>query len=135
MRIEGSLKKSQNYWAVSIPLLLIFTQGKTKKEAYAMAKEAVELLVEEKDFKVNIHPGESNFFSISSNNDSKLMSFALKQQRLNHELSIRDVASRLGSTSPTAYSRYEKGHTKPSLDKFSELLRAIDLSLEPILKV
>jgi transcriptional regulator with XRE-family HTH domain len=62
------------------------------------------------------------------------MAFALKQQRAGHQLSVRDVARKLGSKSPTAYSRYESGRVGLTLDKFAQLLRAIDPGLEPVLK-
>ena len=135
MKIEGKLIKSGKWWAVEIPLLLIHTQGRTKKEAYEMAADAVEAIIEEKGFKVTITEGPDNIFSIGSNNDCLLMALALKQQRTDHHLSVRDVAKRLGSDSPSAYSRYEQGKVKPSLDKFSQLLKAIDPHLEPVLKV
>jgi DNA-binding XRE family transcriptional regulator len=134
MKIEGKLIKSGKWWAVEIPLLLIHTQGRTKK-AYEMATDAVEAIIEEKGFKVTITEGTDNIFSIGSNNDCLLMALALKQQRTDHHLSVRDVAKRIGSDSPSAYSRYEQGKVKPSLDKFSQLLKAIDPRLEPILKV
>jgi len=135
MKIEGRLIRSGKWWAVEIPLLLIYTQGKTKKEAYLMAADAVEALIAEKGFTVAVTEGHDNTFSIGASNDSLLMSLALKQQRSGHHLSIRDIAKRLGSNSPAAYSRYEQGKVKPSLDKFTQLLKAIDPSLEPILKV
>ena len=135
MRIEGYIEKSDKYWAVSIPLLLIYTQGKSKKNAYEMAKDAIEELVDEKGFSVDIHPSTSLSFSVGSNNESMLMAFALKQQRLHHGLSIREVVANMGLKSPTAYSRYEKGLVRPSLDKFSELLCGISGDLEPILKI
>jgi DNA-binding XRE family transcriptional regulator len=135
MKIEGKLIRSGKWWAVEIPLLLIYTQGKTKKDAYLMAADAVEAIVDEKSFKVKVSEGPDNTFSIGSSNDSFLMALALKQQRAEHHLSVRDIAKRLGSNSPSAYSRYEQGKIKPSLDKFTQLLKAIDPSLEPILKV
>ena len=135
MKIEGKLIRSGKWWAVEIPLLLIYTQGKTKKDAYLMAADAVEAIVDEKSFKVKVTEGPDNTFSIGSSNDSVLMALALKQQRAEHHLSVRDIAKRLGSNSPSAYSRYEQGKVKPSLDKFSQLLKAIDPRLEPILKV
>ncbi len=135
MKIEGKLIRSGKWWAVEIPLLLIYTQGKTKKDAYLMAADAVEAIVDEKSFKVKVSEGPDNTFSIGSSNDSVLMALALKQQRAEHHLSVRDIAKRLGSNSPSAYSRYEQGKIKPSLDKFTQLLKAIDPSLEPILKV
>lgn len=135
MRIEGKFTKSGSWWAVEIPLLLVYTQGKTQKEAFAMAKDAVEGLIDQKGFAVEVFVGNERTFSISSNDDKVLMALALKQQRAEHHLTIRDVAKKMGSNSPAAYSRYENAKVKPSLEKFSELLCAIDPSLEPILKV
>ena len=135
MRIEGKLTKSGSKWAVEIPLLLVYTQGKTKKDAFAMAKDSVECLIEQKGFAVEVIDGNKGDFSISSNDDKVLMALALKQQRAEHHLTIRDVAKNMGSNSPASYSRYENAQVKPSLEKFSELLCAIDPSLEPILKV
>jgi len=135
MRIEGNIQKSGRWWAVEVPLLLVYTQGKTKKEAFKMAKSAVEELVDVKGFKIDVEESDKNVFSIGANDDSMLMAFALQQQRASRNLSIRDIAEKMGSKSPTSYSRYEKGTVKPSLDKFSELLRAIDEDLEPILKI
>lgn len=135
MKIEGRLIRSGKWWAVEVPLLLVHTQGRTKKDAFAMAADAVEAIIDAKDFKVTVTEGPENTFSIGSNNDSLLMAFALKQQRTDRHLSVRDVAKRLGSNSPAAYSRYEQGKVKPSLDKFSQILKAIDPRLEPVLKV
>ncbi len=135
MRIEGRLIKSGRWWAVEIPLLLVHSQGRTKKEALSMAKDAVECLIDSPGFAVSVAQNRGRTFSVASNDDSRLMSLALRQQRASHKLTIREVARRLGSTSPTSYSRYEKGRTKPSLDKFSQLLRAIDPSLDPIITI
>ena len=135
MKIEGRLIQSGKWWAVEIPLLLIYTQGRTKKDACAMAADAVEAVIDATGFKVTITDGPDNTFCIGSNNDSLLMAFALKQQRTDRHLSVRDVARRLGSDSPAAYSRYEQGKVKPSLDKFSQILKAIDPRLEPVIKV
>ena len=136
MQIEGRLEKCKNYWAVSIPLLLIYTQGKNKKEALMMAKDAIECLVEEKNFKVDVYLGsDSSTFNVSANDESQLMAFILRQQRLHHKSSIKDVMTRLKLKSPQSYSRYEKGQAKPNLNQFSKLLRAINNNLELVLKI
>ena len=67
MRFEGYLVKSGKFWAVEIPLLHIHTQGRSRKDAYAMAKDAIESLLEEKEFKVRIHPGQADTFAIEAN--------------------------------------------------------------------
>lgn len=135
MRIEGRLIKSGTWWAVEVPLLFIFTQAKTKAKAYEMAKDAIEYIVDEKGFEVTVYPGPDHAFSVGSNQEALLMAFVLKQQRLHRHLSVRDVMKKMGSSSPAAYSRYEQGDVKPSLDKFTQLLRAIDDKMIPVLKV
>lgn len=135
MKIEGKIEKSGNCWAVSVPLLLVFSQGKTKKLALSMIQEAVEGLVDVKGFKVNVTDIQANTFSISASNTKLLMAFILKQQRLRNKKSIRQVAKKLGSSSPTAYSQYEQAKTNLNMDKFIQVLSAINEKLEPILRL
>jgi len=135
MKIEGKLIRAGKWWAVEIPLLKIYTQGKSRKDAYCMAKDAIESIIDEKDFTVTVTEGPADTFMVGSSNDTLFMALALKQQRSSLHLSMRDVAKNLGSNSPAAYSRYEQGKVKPSLEKFSQLLKAIDQRLEPVLTI
>ena len=135
MKIEGTLKKAKNYWAASVPLLLVYTQGKSKKDACLMVKDAIESLVESDGFEVSVSMETSSTFTVKSGDEARLIAFALKQQRNHHRLSIRDVVSRMGLKSPTSYSQYETGKVNPSLEKISRLFCAINSDLEIILKV
>ena len=135
MRVQGYLTKSGRWWAVEIPLLLIHTQGRTKKDAYAMAKDAIELMVDKPGFQVTVAPSGANEFTVASSDDSMLMAFALKQLRAHYGQTIRQVAQRMGSKSPRAYAKYEDGSTRPSLEKFANILRAISEEIEPVLTV
>ncbi len=135
MKIEGTLKKAKNYWAASVPLLLVHTQGKSKKEACLMAKDAIESLVECKGFEVSVSMETSSTFTVQSNDEAKLIAFALKQQRNHYGLSVRDVVARMGLKSPTSYSQYETGKVNPTLEKISRLFYAINNDLEIILKI
>ena len=132
MKIHGFLVKSGNYWAVEVPLMLIHTQGRSKREAYAMAKDAIEELVDKPGFQVEIIEDGHNEFVVRSNNDIATTAFILKQQRASFGLSIRDVAKKLGSSSPRAYSQYEDGSTKPNIELFLKILRAINTDAEPV---
>ncbi len=133
MKIEGRLHKIGKFWAVEVPLLLVHTQGRSKKEALRMAEDAVETIVDTAGFKAEAQLVDDSRFVIGANDDQPLFATILKQQRGSRDLSIREVASRLGSKSPTAYSRYESGQTALSIDKFTELLNAIDASVEPVM--
>lgn len=135
MRIEGHLHKSGRWWAVEVPLLCLYTQGKSRNDAYAMVKDAIEMAVGQDNFEATVFPGAGDSFSVAANDETALLAFALRQQRSSRGLTIRAVATRLGSTSPTAYSAYESGRRRPSFEKFTTLLRAIDDRITPVLTV
>ena len=137
MKIEGKLEKKagEKIWGIDIPEIGIFTQGKTKKEACEMAKEAIELVVNLEGFEVVIEPAKNNNFFIIANNAGPLLAMILRQKRIDNGLSVRDVARRLGQSSPNAYGRYENGKNIPTIEKFDELLAAIDPGLSSVLRV
>ena len=138
MRFEGTLikpdGKKNRFWGVEIPILHIHTQGKTRKDALSMAKDAIESLLEKKEFRVCVHSGEADTFTVDSDNPTAFIAFMLKRQRQFRGLSVREVAARLDSKSPNAYAQYEQGKVKPSMDKLVELMQAIDPDFEPVLK-
>jgi len=133
MKIEGRLQKIGKFWAVEIPLLLIHTQGRSKKDALEMAEDAVETIIDRKGFRAKVSLVDDARFVVGTNDDQALFAMILRQQRGAKSLSIREVAARLGSRSPTAYARYESGGTTLSIDKFTEILQAIDADAEPVL--
>lgn len=138
MRFEGKLcrpaGKKDKFWGVEIPLLHIHTQGHTQKEAYLMARDAIETLVNRKGFRVSIFPADNDAFTIDSNDRKTFIAFLLKRNREFKQLSVRDVVKRMNSKSPNAYAQYETGRISPSIDKLIELLKAIDPAFEPVLK-
>lgn len=137
MKLEGRIWKDKKtkYWVVHVPLLDISTQGTSKKNALAMIEDAVQLEADTKGLKITAEMGAADDeFTVSANDPDALIAFLLKRQRQSHGLTVREVASRLKSSSPTAYAQYEQGKRAPSLGKLRELLRAIDPNLEPILK-
>ena len=100
-----------------------------------MIKEAIEELIDIKGFEVSIDNVQADTFSVAANNTRWFMAFILKQQRSYHKKSIRQIAAKLGSDSPTAYSRYEQAKTGLNMDKFTQILSAINEDSEPVLKL
>ncbi len=98
-----------------------------------MAKDAVEGLVDHQSFEATITTSTDDRFMIGSKNEKALLAAALKQQRAHRNMSIRDVAKRMGSNSPTAYARYESGNAALTFEKFTELLHAIDGEAEAVM--
>ena len=54
MRIHGTIEREGKWWAMAIPSLGVFTQGRTRSEAQAMVKDAVEVLLNRQDVSVRV---------------------------------------------------------------------------------
>lgn len=132
MLVEGFLvrpERSGGYWAVEIPALHIHTQGKTRKEGLEMAKDAVEMLSNKEGFEVQVlAKASSERFAIESNNAEFMAALILKQTRAFAGLSVREVARRMNSSSPNAYSQYERGDRSASLGQFCQMMKAMGCS-------
>jgi hypothetical protein len=137
MKIEGRVFKSVEtgkFYGVEIPDLGIFTQGKTKAEAYEMAKDAVEAIVNRPGFSVTLLPVDGEVFVVIPNSTKWMISAILKQKRIDRGLTTKEVAERMGEKSVNGYSRYEQGLSIPSIEKLHDIINAIDPEADVILK-
>jgi hypothetical protein len=125
MRFYGEVYKDGNFWLAEVPILEAMTQGRTKKEAFAMVEDLLETLVNRPGFSVKVHPGKRGHFEVSSSDPRRLVGLLLRRQRERSGLSMAEVARRLGSESRAAYARYERGTSAPTLEKLNELLQAV----------
>ncbi len=138
MKINGLLIRNDEtgkYWAVEVPALGIHTQGKSKKAAMDMAKDAVETAVNTDGFSVEIELLNPMEFAVVAKDPKPLIGAILKRKRILKGLTAHEVAIRMGEKSATGYLRYEQGKTAPSIEKFSHILASIDETFEPILKI
>lgn len=132
MELEGKLWKSGKFWLVEVPAVEVMTQGHSRENALQMISDAIEGLVDcyfpdqAKDFKVTVQEYKKGIIGISTSNNSLMLAFSLKRQREMSKSTVREVSERLGSTSPNAYARYEKGRTRISLDQYERLLHAVN---------
>lgn len=142
MELEGKVWKDQNssWWLVEISFLEVMSQGKTRKEALEMIKDAVlellkdsyvHLLSEQFQLYVNLY--ENGIIGMGASDEKILLALGLKRQRLRSGSTIRDVSYRLKSKSPNAYARYERAEVKPSLEKFARLMHAANPRRRPLL--
>ena len=137
VKFEGKLLKDGRYWAVCVPALDVYTQGKSKKDALAMIKEAVELTVDRKGFFVRVNPLPKNQFVLrakEADDDKYLIALMLKNQRAKYGLSLQDVADRLG-VSKNAYAQYEQARAIPSITKVEEFIHAMSRNVHVVLDV
>jgi predicted RNase H-like HicB family nuclease len=133
MRYAGRIAKVDKYWAIEVPILDVITQGRSKKEAYGMIADAIETLVNKEGFKVNVYPGEGEYFEIDSDDPTTLLALLLKRKRVKHGLTLVEASKRLGSSSHNAYARYEQGKIKPTVQMFDRLLKAVSPEKEYVI--
>ena len=138
MRFEGRVippKKGEKFWSVVIADLKIYTQGRNEKDAYTMAKDALECLVDEKGFHAYVKPMSGNRFSVAATDIRPLIARYLQVARSRSGLTIQEVADRMGVTSRNAYAQYEQGKATPSLEKLTQILQALDPEQDMVFKV
>ncbi len=78
---QGRIFKHGRQWIVEIPILDAMTQGRSRKEAFAMAADLVESLADRPKFKVAVHPGADDEFELSANDVRGLIALLLRRKR------------------------------------------------------
>lgn len=142
MELEGKVWKDPNssWWLVEVSFLDVMTQGKTRKEALEMIKDAVMELLKDSyldllvnQFQLTVTLYDNGVIGIRATDDKLLFALGLKRQRLRSGSTIREVSNRLRSKSPNAYTRYERAQARPSIEKCAELMHAANPSRRPLL--
>lgn len=126
--LEGRIWKDGKFWLVEVSALDIMTQGKTKKEAYVMIKDAIETHVHVESFSVLITPGDADEFNVSTENErdvALLIALMLKRQRVKRHLTLEDMRKRLDVGSRSNYAQYEKGISVPGIVQLSKFVEAM----------
>lgn len=133
MRFVGRVFKVGRYWAIEVPILGVVTQGRSRKEAFEMVADAIEVLVNKKGFRVEVFPGHDEYFEVGSPNVAALTALLLRRQRVKRGLTLSDVTKRMGARSLNSYARYEQGRSVPSIKRLSQLLAAVSQGGEFVL--
>jgi len=124
MRFEGQIVRDGRWWLAEVPILEAMTQGRTRKEALGMIGDWLETMVDRKGFEAQVYPLSSTTFEIAGNNAAAMTALLLRRRREASGTSLRDMATRLGSSSRNAYARYERGDAVPTVEKLDALLKA-----------
>ena len=124
MRFEGRLTRDGRWWLAEVPLIDAMTQGRTRKEALAMIADWLETMVDRKGFEAQVYPLSSTTFEIAGSDTAAMTALLLRRRREASGTSLRDMATRLGSSSRNAYARYERGDAVPTIEKLDALLKA-----------
>ncbi len=134
LAFEGKLTKDGSYWIVEIFGLELMTQGKSKEQAYKMAKSVVLDASGNSKLKVEIIKTGTVSFLLASQDTETLIPLLLKKQRQRAGLTVLQASKLLGSDSPNAYGVYEQGKARPTLEKLNQLLSAVNPDHQIVLK-
>lgn len=142
MELEGKIWKEGKFWIVEVPTIDVCTQALTRKNALSMIEDAIFELIKEyfsedelDEFHLQINDYKKDLIGISTSNNNLMVSFSLIRQREISKSTIREVAERLGSKSPNAYAQYECGKMGITLDQYERLLKAVNPTNYPHLRV
>jgi hypothetical protein len=124
MRFEGKVTRDGKWWLAEIPLLNAMTQGRSKKEALEMVADWLETMIGRSDFHATVFPTGKSEFEVAGSDAAAMTALLLRRRRAASGTSLRDIASRLGSSSRNSYSRYERGDAVPTVEKLDALLKA-----------
>ena len=125
MRFPGRVKRDGRFWLDEIPAFDAATQGRTKREALAMAEDLIETMAGARGFRATVYPTGGETFEIGGNRLGVFLALLLRRQRERQGLTLAEAAERLGQRSKNAYARYEQGRAMPTVEKVERLLKAI----------
>ena len=125
MRFPGRIRKDGRFWLVEIPAFDAMTQGRSRNEAFAMAKDLIETMADTRGFRATVHSTGRSTFEIGANRINVFLALLLRRQRERQGLTLAQAAERLGQRSKNAYARYEQGKSMPTVEKLEQLLKAI----------
>ncbi len=129
MYIQGLLIKNSEtgrFYAVEIPALDIHTQGRTKKEALSMAKDAVEMVIDKKGFNITMKETSAMTFVIMFTDFKAVIPVMLRRLRESKGYSLEYMATQLKQKSINGYARYEKREgTLPNPKRLNEMLEIL----------
>ena len=76
MRFEGKLVRGGRFWLAEIPLLDGMTQGRSRKEALAMAADWLETMVNREGFRAEVCPRKGGRFEMSGNDTGAMIALS-----------------------------------------------------------
>ena len=126
MVVEGKITRDGRWYIAELPLLDGLTQGRSKKEALAMAADWVASLAPGKRVEVTASQLKDGRFVVESDPPEAMIALALRRRREAAGLSLSEVAERIGAKSRNAYARYEQGESLPTITKLAQLFHAVD---------
>lgn len=135
MVVARITKRESPFWSVECDTIGAYTFGESLEDAISVLEGWLRVTLHDieghHDFEarvigVRLDPEDNSYDAyIETTPPSLLAALVLKHQRGLNQLSLSDVAERLGVSSRSSYANYEQGRADPSMAKFRELLGVV----------
>ncbi len=130
INIQGFFRREGKFWLVELPALDQISSGESKDQALQIAKEFVEILLEEYNLlpcKIQIKALRNKVF-LEASNPSAI--FALSLKRLRGSRPQKEISDILQFKSINSYQQYENSEREPSISQAIKLLEALNPNIK-----
>jgi hypothetical protein len=93
-----------------------------------------ETMIDRKGFHASVFARGKAEFEIAGSDAAAMTALLLRRRRDASGKSLREMASRLGSSSRNSYARYERGDAVPTVEKLDALLKAASPSSDFVIR-
>ena len=124
LTLRGRIWKDGRFFVAEIPILDAVTQGRTKREALAMAVDWIRTMADNRRLRIEAVARGANRFEVETDDVRAMIPLLLKRARERSGHSLARIARELKAHSRNAYARYERGDSVPTVEKFFELWHA-----------
>lgn len=137
MWLEGRVFKTADGWVAESEPLDIITQGKSRRDAMVMLKDAIEILADDNKHRltVEVRQGADDAVFLGCPDIKAWFAFLLRRQRQIGGVTAQEAARRLGSRYKNAYSAYEQGKREPSINMMAKLIAAANPGAVPVVMI
>jgi predicted RNase H-like HicB family nuclease len=92
LKFDANFWKDGKWWIIDAPALEVTTQGRTKKDALLMLKDAILALLNDRSYKLEVVEEGKGKAAIVVKNPVKLLSLALERKRATSDKTVGALA-------------------------------------------
>jgi hypothetical protein len=125
MYIQAKVEQAGEWWAAELPSFCIYTQGTSKEDARRMLASAIKDLLPEMAFDLVWTHEARGELGLKTDNIAEALGFIIRQNRLDTDKTLLDIANAFGAKYPNAVAAYEKGINEASVSKMDAIAQAM----------
>lgn len=134
MILEGKVWKDGTLWPIECPAIGAFTQGRSKKDAFAMMTDWIWTMLDDDSVQVEFDDLKDGSFKMTVGDPQKVYALMIHHARNSQRVTLKELADRLQLKSRGNAKHYETGKHALSVTKFHEVMRALGFAVQVSVK-